>query len=99
MSGPRQPTAGFTLLELVVVMGLLAGFCVMLVQLLATGVRMFDEGEDGQALADRAGDASRLVRQQWAELLGPSGEAPEFPVSRLWSGGRRGVWLVGQDTI
>ena len=79
----RQDAAGFTLLELVVVMGLLAGFCVMLVQLLTSGVRMFEEGEDGQALADRGADAARLVAQQWADMLGPVSTQPGVPQSRL----------------
>lgn len=84
MTRAPQRSAGFTLLELVVVMGLLAGFCVMLVQLLASGVRMFEEGEEGQALADRSGDAARLVREQLADLLGPlSNEAPGVPESRM----------------
>src|SRR5690606_17815068 len=44
--------AGFTLLELVVAMGILTAFLVMLVQLLASGTRLVDDGERGQSLAD-----------------------------------------------
>jgi prepilin-type N-terminal cleavage/methylation domain-containing protein len=45
---------GFTLIELVVVMGILSGFLVMLVQLVGIGLRLFSDGELGQALADRS---------------------------------------------
>ena len=45
--------SGFTLLELVVVMGLLSTFLLLLVQLVSSGAKLFDEGESGQDLADR----------------------------------------------
>ena len=44
---------GFTLLELLIVMGILSAFLTMLVQLVDTGLRLFGEGELGQELADR----------------------------------------------
>ena len=50
--------AGFTLIELLVVMGILTGFLLMLAQLVDGGLRMFGEGELGQALADRASAAA-----------------------------------------
>jgi len=69
----RAPTAsagGFTLIELLVVMGLLSGFLVMLVQLVNSGVRMFREGELGQALADRASQAQRVLADELAAIRG-----------------------------
>ena len=72
MSGTRNAPvleqAGFTLIELVVVMGILAGFLVMLVQLVDTGLRMFGEGELGQQFADRTSRAHLLrlaARRPW----------------------------------
>lgn len=55
---------GFTLLELVVVMGILSGFLLMLVQFLDSGVQLFSEGENGQALADRAEAARTAVDRE-----------------------------------
>lgn len=62
---------GFTLIELVVVMGILAGFLTMLVRFLDTGVRLFDEGEKGQNAADRSQSGQRLVEAQLRSLRGP----------------------------
>ena len=42
ITGGRE--AGFTILELTVVLGLLGGFLVFLLQILSTGVELFDEG-------------------------------------------------------
>ncbi len=56
--------AGFTLIELVVVLGILVGFLAMLVQFVDSGVRLFDEGEAGQALADRAEVARIAVERE-----------------------------------
>ncbi len=56
----RQRQDGFTLIELLVVLGILVGFLAMLVQFVDSGVRLFDEGEAGQALADRA-EAARVA--------------------------------------
>ncbi|MBL8753083.1 MAG: type II secretion system protein, partial [Planctomycetes bacterium] len=65
----RHPhRSGFTLVELLVVMGILSGFLIMLVQLLESGVRMFGEGELGQALADRAGQAQRVIAGELVQL-------------------------------
>jgi prepilin-type N-terminal cleavage/methylation domain-containing protein len=61
---------GFTLIELLVVMGLLSGFLLMLVQLVDSGVRMFGEGELGQALADRSSRAQRAITAELAQLYG-----------------------------
>ena len=70
MPGVRARSAGFTLIELLVVMGLLSGFLVMLVQLVNSGVRMFREGELGQALADRASQAQRVLADELAAIRG-----------------------------
>ena len=53
----RRHAAGFTLIELLVVMGILTGFLLMLAQLVDGGLRLFGEGELGQALADRTSAA------------------------------------------
>lgn len=63
---------GFTLLELVVVMGILSGFLIMLVQLVDTGLSLFTEGETGQALADRATRAERRIGDELSALRGSS---------------------------
>lgn len=59
---------GFTLLELLVVMGILSGFLIMLVRFVDTGVRLFEEGESGQALADRAETARLAVERELRAL-------------------------------
>lgn len=65
----RRPN-GFTLIELLVAMGILAGFLVMLVQLVDSGLQMFRDGEVGQALADRGGRAQRVLRRELSMLRG-----------------------------
>ena len=66
----RAPAAGFTLIELLVVMGILTGFLLMLAQLVDGGLRLFGEGELGQALADRASTAQRRVTAELSLLRG-----------------------------
>ena len=68
---PAANQRGFTLLELVVVMGILSGFLMLLVQFLDSGVQLFDEGETGQALADRAESARTSVERELRSLRGP----------------------------
>lgn len=80
----RSAAAGFTLLELVVVMGILAGFLVMLVQLVDGGLRLFGDGELGQALADRSSRAERRIAAELGTLRGGStGRDREFADDRL----------------
>lgn len=72
----RSPAAtagspGFTLIELVLVMGLLSSFLLMLVQLLGSGVDMYGKGQRGQDLADRADLAVRAVRESLGAMVGP----------------------------
>lgn len=50
------------------VLGILSGFLVMLIQFVSTGVDLFDEGETGQALADRAQAARSLVERELRRL-------------------------------
>lgn len=69
MSRARH-SRGFTLLELVVVMGILSGFLVMLVQLVGIGLDLFAEGETGQMLADRSSRAQRVVATELSRLRG-----------------------------
>jgi len=64
--------AGFTLLELTVVMGILTGFLIMLVQLVDAGLRLFSEGELTQALADRSSRALRVLDGELRGLRGSS---------------------------
>lgn len=61
---------GFTLLELVIVMGILSGFLVMLVQLVGLGLDLFAEGEIGQVLADRGNRAERVINDELSLLRG-----------------------------
>jgi len=62
--------SGFTLLELVIVMGILSGFLVMLVQLVDTGLQLFAEGETGQLYADRTSQAQRRISRELGALRG-----------------------------
>lgn len=77
-------SAGFTLLELMVVMGILTGFLVMLVQLVDTGLRLFQEGELGQRLADRSNHAQRVIAAELGALRGSgTGREQAFVDDRL----------------
>ncbi|MBX3464479.1 MAG: type II secretion system protein [Planctomycetes bacterium] len=67
---PQRRDLGFTLIELLVVMGILSGFLVLLVQLVDTGLRLFQEGELGQLTADRSSRAQRLLAGELAQLRG-----------------------------
>ncbi|MBL9078621.1 MAG: type II secretion system protein [Planctomycetes bacterium] len=67
----RSPrSTGFTLIELVVVMGILSGFLVLLVQLVDTGLRLFQEGELGQLLADRTSRVQSVLTAELGQLRG-----------------------------
>lgn len=68
--GPASWTSGFTILELVVVMGILSGFLVMLVQLVDSGLRLFRDGEVEQQLADRASHAQHVFADELRQLRG-----------------------------
>lgn len=94
MNAPRTSKrasreSGFTLIELLVVLGILTGFLAMLVQFVDSGIRLFDEGEAGQALADRAEAArvavEREIRAITADARKLDGGAPDdrFLVQRL----------------
>jgi prepilin-type N-terminal cleavage/methylation domain-containing protein len=75
---------GFTLIELLVVMAILTGFLLMLVQLVDGGLRMFTEGELGQALTDRASHAQRVLAHELSTLRGSaSGRDRESVDDRL----------------
>ena len=84
--------SGFTLIELLVVLGILTGFLAMLVQFVDSGVRLFDEGEAGQALADRAEAARIRVERELravtadARKLDPGVPDDRFLVQRLGIG-------------
>ena len=82
---PRPPRAsGFTLVELVVSMGILTGFLLMLTQLVGSGVSLFSEGEAAQALADRAELARRVLDRELRTLRGDAaGRDRSEPVDRL----------------
>lgn len=75
---------GFTLIELLVVMGILTGFLMLLVQLVDGGLRLFGEGEAGQALADRASHVQRVLARELGALRGsPSGRDRDTVDDRL----------------
>lgn len=80
-----KPSSGFTLLEITLVLGLLAAFCVFLLQLLTSGVQLFDEGESGQDLADRAHAAGAAAQDAIGAVVGPRSESSpgEPPTARL----------------
>jgi prepilin-type N-terminal cleavage/methylation domain-containing protein len=82
---PGRRQAGFTLLEVLVVLGLLSGFLLFLVQMLATGASVFERGESGQELADRAQAASATVEDLLQSLHGPQRDVvePGPPQARL----------------
>jgi prepilin-type N-terminal cleavage/methylation domain-containing protein len=63
--------AGFTLLELTVVLGVLAAFTLFLIQILIGGVELFDEGESGQTMADRTNVAAQSTREALESMVGP----------------------------
>ena len=67
---PRARQQGFTLLELVVVMGILAGFLAMLVQLLDMGITLVGSGESAQVMADRGDAVARVVERDLRRLRG-----------------------------
>ncbi|MBK8978076.1 MAG: prepilin-type N-terminal cleavage/methylation domain-containing protein [Planctomycetes bacterium] len=73
--GSAAREGGFTLLELVIAMGLLAAFLTMLVQLVGGGASLFDSGERGQELADRALTASRAAEGALQSTAGPRVDA------------------------
>ncbi|MCA8942038.1 MAG: type II secretion system protein, partial [Planctomycetes bacterium] len=85
MSTQRDRQAGFTLIEIVVVMGLLASFVLMLVQLTGSGVDMFTKGQRGQDLADRAMLASHAIEDELGRMVGPvrTDFEPHTPDARL----------------
>lgn len=62
--------AGFTIIELVVVMGILSGFLVMLVQLVDVGLRIFADGEVGQRFADERSKVVRRIERELGALRG-----------------------------
>jgi prepilin-type N-terminal cleavage/methylation domain-containing protein len=78
---------GFTLIELVVVMGILSGFLVMLVSLVDSGLTMFRDGETSQVLADRGARAQQVVRDELSRQEGDDDALLEL---------RAGWFLPGQ---
>src|SRR6185369_15768265 len=73
---------GFTLLETMIVLGLLTAFCLSLTQILRLSVTLFDEGESGQDLADRAQAAGSATADLVLAMIGPvrdlePGQSPE----------------------
>jgi prepilin-type N-terminal cleavage/methylation domain-containing protein len=85
----RARNPGFTLLELLVVLGILSGFMVMLVQFLDSGITLVAAGEEGQSLADRATAAQAAIELELRALRGPlhelePGHAPEARMLSQW---------------
>jgi prepilin-type N-terminal cleavage/methylation domain-containing protein len=87
MSGPRRNvdrSDGFTLIELLIVLGILVGFLAMLVQFVDIGVRLFDSGEAGQALADRTEVARIAVERELRSITADCRRVePGVPPDRL----------------
>ncbi len=67
----RSTESGFTLIEIVVVMGLLSSFMLMLVQLMGSGVDMFTTGQRGQDLADRGQLVKHATLDCFERMVGP----------------------------
>lgn len=88
MTGRRthRRAGGFTLIELTVALGLLGGFLVLLIQLLAGGVSLFDEGEGSQELADLAHASADALEDSLTRTVGPlrEGYEPDLPDARLF---------------
>lgn len=84
-SGVCPRDGGFTILELIVVMGLLSSFLLMLVQLLGAGVEMYGKGQRGQDLADRAMIATDAITDVLDGMIGPKSTEydPGPPTTRL----------------
>lgn len=86
---PRAPAprgeAGFTLLEMTIVLGLLAVFLVALTQLLSSGVDLLEEGEVGQELADVSDAAATATADALGDIVGPASirVEPGMPSARL----------------
>lgn len=70
MNHTAARTGGFTLIELVVVMGILTGFLMMLTQLVGSGMTLFTSGEISQSLADRTNQARRVITTELSALRG-----------------------------
>ncbi|MGE3171082.1 MAG: type II secretion system protein J [Planctomycetota bacterium] len=80
----RAGAAGFTLIELLVVLGILVAFMGMLIQFVDSGVRLFDEGEAGQMLTDRA-EAARVAVERELRVISADCRSlePVVPDDRL----------------
>ncbi|MFO1051613.1 MAG: prepilin-type N-terminal cleavage/methylation domain-containing protein [Planctomycetota bacterium] len=76
---------GFTLIEILVVSGLLAVLLGALVELTSRGAELFDRGTRGQELADEATVAMRRVRESLDALAGPfpGWRGSDLPEARL----------------
>lgn len=86
MTRTRSDQDGFTLIELVVVMGLLAGILGLMVQMLAAGGSIYQRGEEGRDLSDRSLATARTIQGELGRLLGPKSESAPgeaFPDARL----------------
>ncbi len=67
----QRQTAGFTLVELLIVMFLLTGFFFFLTQMLSTSLSIWQRGEERVALEERCGTTLRLVSDDFRRLLAP----------------------------
>lgn len=71
MRAASRRDAGFTLLELMLVTGLLSGFLLMLVQMLDTGVGVVNQGERSQEIADLRQRGARQIERALQRMIGP----------------------------
>jgi len=71
----RTPQAGFTIIEITIVMGLLSVFMVFLLQIVFTTTDVFETGQRGQELATRSLAVRRPAEEALASMIGPTRES------------------------
>lgn len=71
----HTPEAGFTIIEITIVMGLLSVFMVFLLQIVFTTTEVFESGQRGQELATRALAVRRPAEEALAAMIGPTRES------------------------
>ena len=71
---PQTSEAGFTIIEITIVMGLLSVFMVFLLQIVLTTTEVFESGQRGQELSTRALAVRRAAEESLAAMIGPTRE-------------------------
>ena len=76
MRGSKHtPQAGFTIIEITIVMGLLSVFMVFLLQIVFTTTDVFESGQRGQELSTRALAVRRPAEEALGSMIGPTRES------------------------